>query len=284
MDDVFGRAKDCADFVLGRSAHRPEIGLILGSGLGAFADALEDPVEVDYDEIPGFAQTTVEGHSGRLVLGRVAGLSAVVMAGRYHYYEGHSMEVVTFPVRVMHQMGVRILFVTNSSGGVNPDFGVGELMVIEDHLNLIGANPLVGHNEERFGPRFPDMSYAYDKVLRDEIDGAAADIGLPVQHGVYAGMVGPSYETPAEIRMLRTLGADAVGMSTVPEVIVANHAGMRVAGISCVANKAAGLDAERLTHDDVKASAMSVSERFVQLLQRTLARMAARPDEYGWGQ
>ncbi len=284
MADLYDRARDCAAFVLGQTALRPRVGLILGSGLGAFADTIEGGVSIDYASIPGFVETTVQGHDGRLVIGRAEGVEVVVMAGRFHRYEGHDLDVVTFPVRVMRQMGVRYLFVTNSAGGINAAFDVGTLMIIDDHLNLFGGNPLTGENDERFGPRFPDMTEAYSAILRAELDAAAVDIGIEVAHGVYAGLAGPSYETPAEIRMLRVMGADAVGMSTVPEIIAANHGGMIAAGISCVSNKAAGMVAdERLSHDHVKAAAQAVGDRFVALLRRVLSRMAASA-AYDWSE
>jgi purine-nucleoside phosphorylase len=257
------------------------LAVVLGSGLGAFADALADPVVIDYAELDGFPRPTIEGHSGQLLLGMHAGRGILVMSGRFHYYEGHSLEAVTFPVRVLRQLGVRYLLLSNSAGGINPDFEVGDLMVIRDHLNLIGSNPLWGPDEEAFGPRFPDMTAPYDPAIRKCMDDAAAARGLSLRRGVYAGLSGPSYETPAEIRMLRVLGADAVGMSTVPEVIVARHCGIRVAGISCISNKAAGMGDETLDHGHVADAARGASDDFVGLLQGTIEQMSANP-EFDW--
>ncbi len=263
----------CAQHVLAQSPHRPAIGLILGSGLGLFAHRLTDATWIDYSTIPGFPQVTVSGHDGKLVIGLCEGVPVVVMSGRFHYYEGHSIDAVVFPVRVFRQMGVRHLFVTNSAGGVKLGFDVGTLMIIEDHLNCTGINPLCGPNIGELGPRFPDMSEPYDAEIIREMEGAAQDLSIDVEHGVYLGVTGPTYETPAEIRMFRGMGADAVGMSTVPEVIIARHAGMRVAGMSCIANPAAGISDKELRHEDVKEAVEASGERFVALLQRTLARM-----------
>lgn len=273
MTDLFDRACEGARSVLARTERRPRVAMILGSGLGAFAQSLEDAQSIPYAEIPGFAATTVSGHDGTLVLGRVGGVEVAVMSGRLHAYEGHGLEAVTLPVRVLRQMGVRYLVVTNSSGGINPAFGAGTMMLISDHINMFGSNPLVGHNDERFGTRFPDMSYAYDPELRAEMRATAAELGVRLEEGVYVGVMGPSYETPAEIRMFGRMGADAVGMSTVPEVIVANHGGLRVVGVSCVANPAAGLEEVRLLHDDVKAAVDKVSAQFVALLRRFVERL-----------
>lgn len=251
----------------------PEVAMILGSGLGALCDEFEDAVALSYGEIPGFSESAVEGHAGQLVYGKLSGKNVVAMQGRVHYYEGWSLEEVTFPVRVFGLWGIPYLLVTNSAGGANPDYQPGELMVITDHLNLTGENPLRGANDERFGPRFPDMSYAYDPEFRQVIVAAGESLGLALRQGVYAGLSGPSYETPAEIRMIQKLGGDAVGMSTVPEVIVANHSGMTCAGISCITNLAAGLGTERLNHDEVKETADRVRDQFGALVKKTVAML-----------
>lgn len=274
---LLDRATACAESILARTERRPRLAVILGSGLGAFADALEDSTSIDYGKLDGFPRPTVVGHSGRLVLGEHAGRDLVVMAGRFHYYEGHDLATVTFPMRVLRQLGVRYLLVTNSAGGINPGFDVGDLMVIRDHLNLVGRNPLYGHNEDAFGPRFPDMTEAYDGQIRGCMATAAKKRGISLQEGVYAGLSGPTYETPAEIRMLRVLGGDAVGMSTVPEVIVARHSGIRVGGISCISNKAAGLGDEELDHSHVADAARAVAGDFIGLLQGTIEEMSADP-------
>lgn len=280
MIDLFERACQGARSVLERVSVRPRTGLILGSGLGAFADALENAVSIPYSEIPGFVAPTVSGHAGCLVIGEVAGEPVAVMSGRIHAYEGHDLDEVTLPVRILRQMGVRRLVVTNSSGGLDPSLGAGTLMLITDHINLTGVNPLVGANEPRFGTRFPDMSYAYDPTLSDEARAAAAEMGQPLAEGVYVGVMGPSYETPAEVRMLHRLGGTVVGMSTVPEVIVANHGGLKVLGFSCISNPAAGLEDEPLYHTDVKAAAQAVSGNFVALLTATLKRIHDAPERF----
>jgi len=272
------RANATAQWLLDHITTRPRVALQLGSGLGAFADALEDAVRFPFTDIPGFVATTVPGHKGELVVGRCGGVDVVVMSGRFHYYEHQDMELVALAVRMLRQMGVRYLLVTNSSGGVNPSFRPGDLMIIDDHINLTGRNPLLGANEDAFGPRFPDMTYAYDPRIRACMNEAAESIGADVKHGVYLGLLGPSYETPAEVRMLRMLGGDAVGMSTVPEVLVANHCGMVVGGISCIANQAAGLTDQRLSHDEIKDAADHARDNFIALLNGTIARMAAHDD------
>lgn len=269
------RINATARAILSRTSMRPRVGLILGSGLGAFADALEGAVRLPYGEIPGFVAPTVPGHKGELVFGRAGGLDVVVMSGRFHYYEHCDMELVAFPVRVLRQLGVRHLLLTNSAGGIQADFRPGDLMLIEDHINLTGRNPLLGHNLEAFGPRFPDMTYAYAPELRGAIEAAARRQGLALKRGIYVGLTGPTYETPAEVRMLGMLGGAAVGMSTVPEAIVANHAGMTVGGISCISNQAAGLTEHRLSHDEIKEAADKARDSFVALLRGTLEEIVA---------
>lgn len=250
----------------------PHIGLILGSGLGPFADALEDPTAVSFSDIPGFMPSTVQGHAGRLVAGLCGGIPVLVMQGRLHRYEGPSLDEVVLPVRAMVAAGCRKLVVTNAAGAIRDDIQPGDLVLISDHLNLIGNNPLVGPNDERLGRRFPDMSEVYDPELRFLAHEQARNEGLALKEGVYCAMLGPSYETPAEIRMLRAMGADVVGMSTVPEVIAATHMGARVLGISCVTNKAAGLGG-KLSHDEVQQTTAQVRHAFVALLSRIVASL-----------
>ncbi|MZQ76457.1 MAG: purine-nucleoside phosphorylase [Peptoclostridium sp.] len=251
----------------------PKIGLILGSGLGELADRIEDAITLEYSKIPKFPVSTVEGHSGRLVFGKLCGRQVVAMQGRFHYYEGYDMKDVTLPVRVMKLLGVETLIVTNAAGAVNISFSPGELMLISDHINLTFESPLRGKNMDDYGVRFPDMTNAYDESLRGIVKSLAAENGIKLNEGVYACMGGPAYETPAEIRMLRVLGADAVGMSTVPEVICAVHSGMRVIGISCVTNMGAGILKQPLDHSEVMRTSEMARESFVSLLSMTIERL-----------
>ena len=252
---------------------KADIGVILGSGLGDYAEALEDAVKLPYSEIPGFPRSTVAGHAGMWCCGTLYGKRVVMMQGRFHYYEGYGMKDVTLPVRVMQKIGVKTLIVTNAAGGVNLGYHPGELMVIGDIFSMTAQNPLIGPNLDAFGPRFPDMSCAFDKELRALAHECANEQGFALREGVYAQMTGPTYETPAEIRMLRTLGADAVGMSTVPEVIVARHGGMRVLGISCITNMAAGILDQPLNHAEVTETANRVKGQFRNLLDRIIEKM-----------
>lgn len=245
----------------------PELGVILGSGLGAFAELVEDRITISYKDIPHFPVSTVEGHAGQLVFGKVEGRGVVVMQGRFHYYEGYTMQEVTFPIRVMQVLGVTGLVVTNAAGGINSEFRPGDLILIKDHLNLMGENPLRGANISNLGPRFPDLSEGYNSEWRQKALAIMPDYGIRPQEGVYAAMSGPSYETPAEIRYSRVIGADMVGMSTVPEVIVANHGGMKVLGISCVTNMAAGILPQKLSHAEVMETAERVEKKFVNFVQ-----------------
>lgn len=245
----------------------PEIGLILGSGLGILADEIDNPVSTPYDSIPDFPVSTVEGHAGQLVFGTLNDIPVVAMQGRFHYYEGYSFEQVTFPVRVMKELGVKTLIVTNAAGGVNKDFSPGDLMIITDHINNMGSNPLIGKNDSRLGVRFPDMSEAYSKELVNKAKSIAKSLNIDIQEGVYIGNTGPTYETPAEIRMLRTMGGDAVGMSTVPEVIVARHSGLKVLGISCISNMAAGILDQPLNHEEVIETTEKVKDNFLRLVK-----------------
>jgi len=267
---LYDQVKGTVDWLQERIPGVPEVAMILGSGLGALCEEFEDSISLDYSQIPGFSESGVEGHAGKLVYGRLSGKNVIAMQGRVHYYEGWTLDEVTFPVRTFALWGIKRLLVTNSAGGANPDYTPGELMVITDHLNLTGVHPLRGANDARFGTRFPDMSYAYDPAFREAILRAGKSLGISLRAGVYAGMSGPSYETPAEIRMIQTLGGDAVGMSTVPEVIVANHGGMQVGGISCITNLAAGLGTERLNHEEVKETADRVRAEFSALVRKTV--------------
>jgi purine-nucleoside phosphorylase len=252
--------------------------VVLGSGLGDFAETLANVRFVDYADIPHFHKPTVDGHAGRLAIGDIVeGFTIACMQGRFHYYEGHNMNTVVFPARVLRQLGAKFLLVTNAAGGINEKFKPGTLMLIEDHLNLMGDNPLTGLNHDFLGPRFPDMTEAYYPELRKLAQQVAQEQGIELQGGIYAGLRGPVYETPAEVRMLRALGADAVGMSTVPEVIAANHMGMKVLGISCVTNQAAGLSGHKLSHQEVMETAEHTKVRFVNLLTGILKRLAAQP-------
>lgn len=245
----------------------PRIGLILGSGLGVLADEIENPVKIPYNEIPNFPVSTVEGHAGQLVFGTLKGAKVVAMQGRFHFYEGYSLEKVTSPVRVMKELGVETLIVTNAAGGINESFEAGDLMLITDHINNMGTNPLIGPNDSNIGVRFPDMSVSYDGKLRDIAKNSANELNIKLQEGVYVGNTGPSYETPAEVRALRTLGGDAVGMSTVPEVIVAKHAGLNVLGISCISNMASGILDQPLSHDEVIETTEKVRANFLNLVK-----------------
>ncbi|MBU7007705.1 purine-nucleoside phosphorylase [Phosphitispora fastidiosa] len=258
------------DFIRRKVSIRPQVGVILGSGLGVLAAEVKNQQRLHYSELPHFPVSTVEGHEGQFIFGELSGKNVALMQGRFHFYEGYAMEQVVFPVRVMQKLGVRVLLVTNASGGINRDFSSGDLMLITDHLNLMGTNPLIGPNYDDIGPRFPDMSEAYDRELIRIAEEVARKNGLACRKGVYAGLTGPSYETPAEIRYLRTIGADAVGMSTVPEVIVANHAGIRVLGISCVTNMAAGVLPQRLSHAEVMETANRVRDQFITLVKGVL--------------
>ncbi|PAE43839.1 purine-nucleoside phosphorylase [Bacillus sp. 7884-1] len=268
------KIQNAADFLKEKYSNTPKIGLILGSGLGVLADEIENPVKIPYNEIPNFPISTVEGHAGQLVFGILEGVEVVAMQGRFHFYEGYGMDKVTFPVRVMKELGVDMLIVTNAAGGVNESFEAGDLMIISDHINFTGANPLIGPNDSKFGPRFPDMSEAYTKELRNAAKEIAARLNINVKEGVYFGFSGPVYETPSEIRMVRTLGGDAVGMSTVPEVIVARHGGMKVLGISCITNMAAGILDQPLSHEEVIETTERVKANFLSYIKEIVKSIA----------
>ena len=275
IDDEFSRARDAADFLLSQTAVRPEIGLILGSGLGSFAEELSEAARVPYSVIPHFPRSTAIGHAGQMVLGYVEKARVAAMQGRVHLYEGYSAQQVAFPVRVFRCMGVRALVITNAAGGINLEYKQGALVLIRDHINVQGQNPLVGPNDDRFGERFPDMTQGYSKPLREIAHQAAATLGKSLPEGVYAAMLGPSYETPAEIHYLRTIAADLVGMSTVPEVIAASHMGLEVLAISCVTNMAAGILDKPLSYVEVFETTERVRGEFVALLRAVIPRIAA---------
>jgi purine-nucleoside phosphorylase len=252
-----------------------KVGVVLGSGLGAFADTLEQRVETPYSAIPGWPVSTAAGHAGKLVEGRIGETEVIVLAGRAHLYEGYTAQQVTFGIRELARRGVTSLVLTNAAGGVNLDYQPGQLVLISDHINLLGVNPLTGPNDDTLGPRFPDMSEAYSRAYREIARHAASELGVKLEEGVYAALLGPNYETPAEIRYLRDIGADLVGMSTVPEAIVANHVGMKVLGISCVTNMAAGILPRKLVHEEVLETGARVRDLLVKLLLAVLPRLTA---------
>lgn len=270
---LFDRVHAAAAVVRERSPEPPQVGLILGSGLGGFAETLDRPTLIDYADLPGFPSSHVPGHKGRLVLGGKHGARCVAMQGRVHMYEGHSAATVSFPARVLVALGAKILIVTNAAGGLDPSWQPGTLMLIRDHLDLLRDHALRGPNDERLGPRFPDMTKAYAPELRELAKAAAARAGVALEEGVYVAMPGPTYETPAEVRMLQQLGAQATGMSTVPEVCVARHMGARVIGISCITNQAAGITGQELSHAEVTETAARVRATFEALLDAILARL-----------
>jgi purine-nucleoside phosphorylase len=287
----YEKALETADFIKSKYDKDIKIAVVLGSGLGAFADEVENAVVIPYEEIPNFARSTVEGHAGRLVLGEVEGVSVAVQQGRFHYYEGYDIEQVIFPVRTFGLLGIKSLILTNAAGSVNTDFKQGSLMLIRDHINLIGVNPLRGANDQRFGARFPDMTEVYsleyqeivlaeakqmaqEKAARKQADtGKKQSAECFMRRGVYCGLSGPSYETPAEIRLLRLLGTDAVGMSTVPEAITARHMGMKVIGISCITNMAAGISDDVIHHEEVMEMGAKVAGTFKELLKRVIVKL-----------
>ena len=269
----FDQVTEATEWLRGKGFAGGHVGLVLGSGLGPFADTMSDAFGVNYADIPHFPAAHVIGHAGRLVGGTVHGRHVIALSGRAHYYEGHDLRTVTFAVRVLSRLGIRMLILTNAAGGINTAFTQGALMVIDDHINFLGSNPLMGPHDDRFGARFPDMTEVYSRRLRAVADEAARELGLPLQHGVYVAVHGPSYETPAEIRAFRTLGADAVGMSTVPEAIVARQMSMEVLGISCISNMAAGVLPQPLNHDDVMDVTRRVRQDFSALLEGIIARL-----------
>jgi len=288
---TYEKAKETADFIRSKYNKEIKIAVVLGSGLGTSADEVENAVKIPYQDIPNFAQSTVEGHAGKLILGEVKGVSVAVQQGRFHYYEGYDIEQVVFPVRTFGLLGAKSLILTNAAGSVNTDFKQGSLMLIRDHINLMGVNPLRGKNDERFGVRFPDMTEVYsleyqeiviaeakkmaqEKAARREIEtGKRQTVNYFLRRGVYCGLSGPSYETPSEIRLLRLLGTDAVGMSTVPEAITARHAGMKVIGISCITNMAAGISGDVIHHEEVMETGAKVANTFKELLRRVILKL-----------
>jgi purine-nucleoside phosphorylase len=270
---VFEQASEAADWLRGKHCGDADVAVVLGSGLGDFAEQLGDAFTIPYGDIPHWPASRVIGHAGKLVRGAVQGKRVLALSGRVHQYEGHPMEIVTFAVRVMGRLGVPRLILTNAAGGISPNCSRGALMVIDDHINLLGKNPLVGPNEDRFGRRFPDMSEVYSRRLRALADASAAAAGLALEHGIYIAVSGPSYETPAEIRAFRIIGADAVGMSTVPEAIVARHMGIEVLGISCISNMAAGILPQPLTEEEVIETTSRVRGQFIALIEGILERL-----------
>jgi purine-nucleoside phosphorylase len=281
MPDQFALAEAAAKLILSRTALRPQIALVLGSGLGGFADSLTDAVRIPYADIPAFPRSTAIGHAGQMVIGHVMGKAGSVpvaaMQGRVHLYEGYSPQEVTFPIRVFGRMGIRAVILTNAAGGINLSYSQGALVVMRDHINLQGVNPLVGPNDDRFGVRFPDMTHAYAREYRAIAREEAAKLGIPQHEGVYAGLLGPSYETPVEIEYLRRIGADLVGMSTVAEVIAARHMGIKVLAISCVTNMAAGILDQPLSHAEVMETGERVKTTFEALLRAVLPRIEQEP-------
>ena len=275
MNGMFGKLEETVTCVKRLTDLRPAVGVILGSGLGQLVDRMTDTVAIDYRDLPHFPAPTVAGHAGRLVIGRIEGVPVMAMQGRFHYYEGHDMRTIAFPTAFMQRFGARTLIVSNSAGGINRDFTPGDLMLITDHLNLVGTNPLIGLNDERLGPRFPDMTEPYSLRLIALAEAAAAELGTSLRHGVYAGLSGPCYETAAEIRYLERIGADAVGMSTVPEVIVARYLVMEILGISCVTNMATGIAKVKHAHEEVVRIANEASARFCAVVAATIGKLGA---------
>ena len=273
---LYERAEHATRIIRARTNVEPRIAIVLGSGLGGFADDFDEAVSIPYEDIPGFMRSTAQGHAGRLVVGKVDSVPVVAMQGRVHYYEGYSLEEVTFPIRTFMLLGIKTLILTNAAGGINVQLTQGALMVLSDHLNLMGDNPLRGPNDERFGPRFPDMSAVYSHELQELVVEEAKAIGVEVRRGIYVALACPSYETPAEILLLRNLGADAVGMSTVPEAIVARQMGLEVLGISCITNMAAGISDEPINHEEVMATGDRVRGTFTELIRRVIGGISKR--------
>ena len=273
------RIQETAAYLKGKMCTCPETAIILGTGLGSLVNEITDKYEIHYQDIPHFPVSTVEGHSGKLIFGKLGTKDIMAMQGRFHFYEGYSMKEVTFPVRVMRELGIKTLFVSNAAGGMNPDFEIGDLMIITDHINFFPEHPLRGKNIS-YGPRFPDMSEAYSKELIRKADEIAAEKGIKVQHGIYIGTQGPTFETPAEYKMFHILGADAVGMSTVVEAIAANHMGMRICGVSCISNLAAGMTEKPLTHEEAQEAADMAAPNFTVLVTESVKKMGAMRIEY----
>lgn len=270
MLEKINKAKE---YILSLYGKKIDAAIILGTGLGTIVDSMEEKLSIQYKCIPQFPVSTVEGHAGELILGKINGRFILAMNGRFHYYEGYSMETVTFGIRVIHALGIKDVIITNAAGGMNPEFKAGDIMIIEDHINLMGTNPLIGKNYEELGPRFPDMSNAYNRELILLAEKSAEKLGYDIKKGVYAAVTGPNYETPAELRMLRILGADAVGMSTVPEVIAANHMSMRVLGISCITDMAIADNLEPLDHERVLETAAKAQDKFVSIVKSVIKKI-----------
>jgi purine-nucleoside phosphorylase len=266
------KLKKASQYIQSIKNSKPRVGVVLGSGLGAFVDQIENKTIIPYNDIPFFKGTTVEGHVGQLILGSVRGVDVAILQGRIHSYEGHSMEEVVFPVRLLGKLGISTVILTNAAGGVNLSYSPGDLVIIKDHINLMGKNPLIGPNIAQLGTRFPDMSHAYNPLLNNILKNVAQSLGHHIQVGVYAAVLGPSYETPAEIKMIRTLGADMVGMSTVPETIAAHHMGLKVCGISCITNMGAGIVNQTLNHEDIKVEAQKAMDFFTNLLTHSIEK------------
>ena len=272
MNEIYQKLTTCLESVRAKTDFQPEAALILGSGLGDYADGIQVETVIDYHEIEGFPVSTVLGHKGRFVFGYVEQVPVVIMQGRVHYYEGYSMEDVVLPIRLMKMMGAKVLFLTNASGGINPAFHAGSLMLIQDHISIFAPNPLIGANIEELGTRFPDMSHVYDEDLQEIIRSTAKANEIELFEGIYAQLTGPSFESPAEIQLLHKLGASAVGMSTVVEAIAANHMGMKICGVSCVSNLAAGMNSAPLTHEEVQEAANAVAPKFEKLLVESITK------------
>lgn len=273
MQSLKQKIETTVNFIKTKSSPMPKVGIVLGSGLGDFVDKIDNKIIIPYSEIPNFKKVTVQGHDGKLILGKINGVDVAVMQGRFHFYEGHLLDEVVFPVRVLAKLGIKNLVLTNAAGGVNLGYQPGDLMILTDHINLTGHNPLIGPNDDELGPRFPDMTHAYDTQLIELLTESAEELSLSVQKGIYAGVLGPTYETPSEIKMIRILGGDVVGMSTVPESIVANHLGIKVCGISCVTNMGAGIRDQKLSHDDIKDEALKVMSNFTNLLNLFISKI-----------
>jgi len=270
---LLDKLTETVSYIRSKSSIKPKIGIILGSGLGAFVQHLQVDAKIPFNEVPHFMNTSVEGHQGNLILGTLGGVSLVVLQGRLHYYEGHSMDTVVFPTRTMAMLGIETLILTNSAGGFGDTMQAGDFMIIEDHINLMGTNPLMGPNLKQLGPRFPDMTEAYDKKLIELMEQTFQQLKSRYHKGIYCGVTGPTYETPAEVRYLKLIGGKAVGMSTVPEAIAANHLGLRVAALSCITNLAAGISRNKLSHDEVTENAKKVEQQFVDFLKTFLGKL-----------
>jgi purine-nucleoside phosphorylase len=270
---MFSKIKEASNFIKSKLTTSPQVGIILGSGLGNFVKQVTDPILIPYNQIPHFHQTSVEGHEGRLIAGKIGNTQVAILQGRCHAYEGYPMEEIALPTRVLALLGVNTLFVTNAAGGINRGFRPGDLVLIRDHINLMGKNPLVGPNVNELGPRFPDMTEAYSKELIQKVQMMGDQLKIPMRTGVYCAFLGPTYETPAEIKMAEVIGADMVGMSTVPEVIAANHLGIRVCGISCITNMAAGIEPVKLSHEDVKIQATLAMDKFTSILTKVISNL-----------